>query len=243
MRGLALAVLVLAGCGCTIADRKALVEKTEREQKLERLEGLSAATASLDSRYDCEWNAAMICAELADESTEKLDSSRRKDFAKLGMAHADKAIKLQPERVEGHYYKCMTLGRYLELSYPEPILVADLRDEGERTARIDVEGKFEHAGAHRFLGVFYYMTPETGPWGYGRQDKADEHFTRMLELEPRYPENQYEYGKYQLWADSKEDARDAFKKCLDCLNHPDVSPAVREHLREGATEYLKKLGN
>jgi hypothetical protein len=239
MRKLALAVLLLAGCVTT--DRKMFPPETERERKLARFEEL-ATTGSVDSRYDSEWRAAMICAELADEKNEHFESKQRREFAKLGMTHADRAIKLHPDHVEGHYYKCITLGRYLELSVPpEAVLVADLRDEGERTALIDE--KFEWAGAHRFLGIFYYKTPTWGPYNYGDFEKADAHFTRMLEVEPNYPENQLEYGKYQHEMKNDAAARDAFKKALDCIDHSDCSPALREQIRIEATEELRNLGN
>src|SRR5207244_2041361 len=137
--------------------------------------------------YETKWRAAMICAELADEDTEHRSKSNREHWAKQGIEHAERAIKLQPESIEGHYYRAINIGRVLECTFPVPSTIADLRDEAERCCRIDEH--FENAGAHRLLGEFYSHAPSIPPYDFGDMEKAEKHLARALEIDPSWPEN------------------------------------------------------
>lgn len=236
MRRLA-ACLLVAVAGCSAA---AAPDKTDRSWREEKLADVEQPSKERD--YASQWRAAQLCYELADEDIEHREKSQRKEFAKRGLAHAEKAIKLQPELVEGHFYKMICLGRVLELaSLPEAVLVADLRDEGERTARIDE--RFECAGAHRFLGIFYSEAPESGPYPYGDTDKAEKHFERALELIPDCPENLIAYAQFQLEKmENKDGARAMLQRALDSVDkHPNLTPEQRESYRAKAKKMLEDL--
>src|SRR5271155_3186115 len=127
-------LLLLAGCVSPPTTRDVL---SDREKRLMKLEDIARIASSLATGYECEWQAAQGCAELADEESEPLPANRREEYATLGLRHADRAIKLAPTLVEGHFYRCMNLGRYLEVTAPPPaLLLADLRDEAGGTARL-----------------------------------------------------------------------------------------------------------
>lgn len=230
MRRLAL-LLVLAGCVATTKDP--VEKRSPREDALAELE-------ARPSNYDNEWRAAQLCGEIADEGVEGRSRSQREEFARRGLAHAERAIKLNPEAVEGHFYRLIDLGRLVDAQrIPASELVAEMRDEGERTARIDE--RFDYAGAHRFLAILYSKAPETGPYGVGDLQKAEQHFNRALQLAGDYPENLLAYAHYQLEKmDNKEGARDAAKKALDAARaHPGLLPEQRASLEREAEDLLK----
>jgi hypothetical protein len=207
---------------------------TERERDLEALEGRPAS-------YDREWQAAQLCNELADKDLETgpLAESERREYAKRGMEHAQHGIALVGSRVEAHFYKMVCLGRYLDLygfGAPPAILVADLRTEGELTARIDA--KYENAGADRFLGYFYFQCPDTGPYAYGDPDKAEEHFQKALQIAGDYPENRIGYAEFQIFQSNPAGARDQLKLAIEQC---DKTPGISQQQRDGWKKKAQKL--
>ncbi|MEZ0229646.1 MAG: hypothetical protein ACAI25_13535, partial [Planctomycetota bacterium] len=215
---------LVSGCAATASPDK-VSRPSWREEKLATLE-----QEKLSGHYESQWRAAQLCYEMADEDQgENREKSQRKELVKRGLAHAERATKLKPELVEGHFYKLILMGRLLELSTPEPVLVADLRDQGERTARLEGATTFECDGAHRFLGVFYSECPETGPWGYGDLDKADQNFQKALASAPDCPENFLAYAEFQYGKmENAEAARELAKKALEAVEtHPGLSSEQR----------------
>jgi hypothetical protein len=220
--------------GCTPEVRT----KTARERRLEALENVD-----LVKDYESQWRAASLCNDLADEDLEHFDNGLRREYAKRGLEHAERAIKLRPSLVEGHFYKMLCLGRYLgTFTTPEAVLVADLRDEGERTVRLDE--RYEYAGAHRFLGIFYSECPDTGPYAYGDLEKADVHFRKALEIAGDHPENLLAYAEFQIEKMKNtndevrkllEDARDAADK------HPGLAADDRESFKRKAAKLLEGI--
>ncbi len=230
-------LVAFAGCAATASPDK-VSRPSWREEKLAVLE-----QEKLKGDYESQWRAAQLCYEMADEDQgENREKSQRKELVKRGLAHAERAVKLQPELVEGHFYKLILMGRLLEMSTPEPVLVADLRDQGERTARLEGAATFECDGAHRFLAVFYSECPETGPWGYGDLQKADANFVKALSSAGECPENLLAYAEFQLTKMENPDAgRDLAKKALDAIDgHPGLSPEQRVAMKKRARELVGK---
>jgi len=220
--------LLVALTGCVTAVRA----PSERQKRLDALE-------TPPMNYEREWQAAQVCNELADEDMERgREKTERREFAKRGLDHAERAAKMKPGLVEGHYYKMVCLGRYLDLIVPDAILVADLRTEGELVARLDE--RYECAGAHRFLAIFYYQCPETGPYGYGDLEKAESHFQRALELFPDCPENRTAYAEYQInKMENPEGARESLEIVLKTADtHPGLSPEQRDAFKKKAQKML-----
>lgn len=227
-------ILLALVTGCVVTTKTPSEKRSPREDRLAELED-----PRLKEDYESHWRAAQLCYEIADEDQEKREKSQRLAFVRRGLAHAEKACKLKPELVEGHFYKLICLGRSLELSTPSPVLVADLRDEGERTARIDE--RFECSGAHRFLGIFYSEAPESGPYGYGDIEKAEDHFQKALRIAGDCPENLLAYAHFQsVKMENASGAIECWKKALEVVDgHPGLSPEQRESFKKKARAELE----
>jgi tetratricopeptide (TPR) repeat protein len=236
MRQLAFALVLLAGCvGNEYPEPK--TGHSAREDELVKLENEPAAVES----YENQWMSARLCEQIATEEIEHRPSFERAEFAKLGMKHASQAIKLAKRAPEGHWYHLLNLGRFLEAQrIPEAVMVADLRDEAEAMCQLD--GAFDYAGPHRFLGIFYSECPETPPYAYGDLAKADEHFAKALAIAPDFPENLIAAGEFQLKKmENPEGARPLLEKGKDAIEkHPSPSAEERESLRKKVNELLEK---
>jgi hypothetical protein len=150
-----------------------------------------------DASYEGRWQAASVCADLADEDQEHLARDERESYARRGKDLAEKAIALEDGEVEGHFYRALCIGRLLQAErLPSVSLVTVMRDEAERAAKLDET--FEHAGAHRFLGSLYCEAPSWGPGGVGDEEKAEEHFQAALRVAGDWPENLLAYAKHLI---------------------------------------------
>lgn len=228
----ALAALALAqGCVSTQGQ-------SERRSPLEtRLVELEAV-----ENYENLWRAASLCAELSDEATEHRPRNQREAFGKRGMLHAERAIALQPDSVEGHYYRALCMGRYLDAELLKSFtLVTTLRDEGERAVSIDPG--FEFAGPHRFLAELYAQTPEWGgPWAIGDKEKAELHYQKAVELCPGFPENHLLYAKFLVDMERFDRAAESISKARGAVaTCPGLDEAERERLRQRCDELAKQL--
>jgi hypothetical protein len=228
----ALAFVALAGSGCVSAPVPEQW-KSDLEKKLVLLEKHDA--------YEDHWLAAMDCAELADESSEHRPRNEREEFAKRGMEHGERATRLQPDSAEGHFYRALCIGRYLEAErLPTFSLVTVLRDEGERAAELD--HLLECSGAHRLLGELYGTAPEWGPGGVGDKEKAEKNFLLALHYTPACPENHLAYAKFLMSMDRTDTARAEAEKARGLIDaHTCLHEIEKQHLRERCDELLKEL--
>jgi tetratricopeptide (TPR) repeat protein len=235
MRALALAaLLVFSGCASTFVPTEG---RTRREDQLVKLLKEPGASES----YENQWNCARLCDQMADPDIEGRPGFERYEIAKRGLEHAKQAIKLSPRAPEGHFYDMINQARLVEAqSLPQSDEVRDLILKGEAMVRIDET--YDSAGAHRLLGILYASLPETGPFGWGSYEKADENFAKALQLAPDFPENQIAYGEFELEKmENPEAARPLLEKGRQLLDtYQDLSDEERAHLRKKVNELLEK---
>src|SRR5947208_15493408 len=112
----------------------------------------------------------MACFDWADlvES-----NSHRAEIAEQGISAARQALKLEPKMGAAHYYLGLNLG---QLARTKKIGALKLVGEMEREflAAIDLDPKFDFAGAHRSLGLLYLDAPGW-PASIGNRTKARLH--------------------------------------------------------------------
>ncbi len=144
------------------------------EAALARCECVAAAATSTETKY-----AALCCAASYAFRRAEPEGDRSSDFAKKGMALADRARCLVPDKPEGHFKYALCLGIYLrENNLAAVTRVDELITVAKRV--IEVDEKYERGGAHRLLALLYAEAPRLiGP---GDRDKARHHLARLLAL-------------------------------------------------------------
>ncbi len=236
-----LALAVLAGCAGP-GETAPRVPRSEREKRYR-------AYAALDD-YEGQWRAAMVAAELCDPNgTEHLAQSERLEFAKTGVGHADRAIKLNDAGVEAHYYRALCVGRILENEkLPTVSLVLELEKSAKRAAELDP--RFECSGAHRMLASVYSEAPSVGgAWAIGDSDLAEEHFQKALSFAPECPENHLAYLKLLVKEESleREKGLEMLAKARALIDpHKDAKffgEETRVRLHQECQELEKKLND
>ncbi|MFP3980882.1 MAG: hypothetical protein ACLFUY_05755 [Desulfobacterales bacterium] len=136
--------------------------------------------------YEAFWKASRSCRVITRMAViGELDNLEEigATFGKQGMELAQKAIALEPEKVEGHYYYAVNVGGYAKGASIWSILSEGLKDKAQKHLKKAYEIDREYNGfvLLMHMGLYY----EVLPWYAGQdKDKALEHYREALLLMP-----------------------------------------------------------
>jgi hypothetical protein len=145
------------------------------------------------------WKFARACFDSADVAT---NDNQRASIAEQGIAASRRAIELQPKSAAAHYYLGLNLGQLAQTKLLGALrLIGEMEAAWHRTLELDP--KFDYAGAHRSLTLLYRDAPGW-PTSVGSRTKARRHLEKAVALWPDYPGNQLCLLESQLkWGESK----------------------------------------
>ncbi len=152
------------------------------------------------------------------------EADRRKALEN-GIDAGQKAIALQPNRPEGHFWMAANMGALAEsfglrqgLKYRKPI-----KAELETVLRLDPA--FQQGSADRALGRWYFRVPRL----FGGGDKESEaHLRASLKYNAVSTATHFFLAELFLDNDRKTDARAELKLVLDAPIDPEWAPEDRE---------------
>ncbi|RKH41209.1 tetratricopeptide repeat protein [Corallococcus sicarius] len=214
MRLKLLALWVLAALPAQAADPAllsqldALFAKRNDAESVKALDaGLRDALAAAPEDFELVWRKARILQWQADGATEK---KLKMVLGKQTWEAGDKAAKLQPARVEGHYYGACGIGSYSQAVGIMKALGDGL--EGKFNERLDTALKldpgYDLGGPWLVKGRYYYELP----WPKRDLSKSVSFYDKAI---AKYPQSlrAYYYLAETLLKDGKaEKARDAIEK-------------------------------
>jgi hypothetical protein len=224
-----LVALLLAGvAGGARAQDASRVKQMESE--LGRLEQVAKVSTATEPTFRACCDGARLAYDLAEP-----EGDRSGDFAGRGVALADRARKIAPDRAEGHYRYALCLGLYLrEHPLSGVSRTKDLVNAGERACQLD--GSFDHGGPHRFLAILYSEAPRiVGP---GDHDKARDHLAKLLALDPNDEDNKIAAARVYLSLGDDDKARALLQKVQP---ERGADEASRQSLRTERARLQKKL--
>jgi hypothetical protein len=173
------------------SDPEALIRIADEQQEQGGARNAAAALeralknqeyANNKASYEAEWRLARAYAELSEP-----DGDQRWRTVPPGLAAAKKAIELNPERVEGHYYMAELIGFSALLQKGDTKqLIQGMVSEAETAVRIDE--KFDHAGPLRVLGALLARAPKE-PVSVGDPEKAAQYMKRAVAADDSFPPN------------------------------------------------------
>lgn len=189
MRSILLAVFVLMTSPALAATPEELssldalyARRHEPAAAKQQEEALEKAVKASPEDYEVLWRAGRWLQWRADGATDaKVKKSLGKQIWELG----DRARKLAPERVEGHYFAALGIGSYSQAVGILTALGEGL--EGKYNERLDAALKldplFERGGPLLAKGRYYYELP----WPKRDLKKSASYFQKAL---AKYPEQQ-----------------------------------------------------
>jgi tetratricopeptide (TPR) repeat protein len=183
--------------------------------------------------FDAAWKLARADYWLGGHASE---SERRKLFED-GIAAGRKAVAVQPNRPEGHFWIAANMGALAEsygvrqgIKYRKTI-----KEELETVLRLDAA--FLQGSADRALGRWYFKVP--GMFG-GSDRLAEAHLRASLKYNPNSTASHYFLGEVLLDAGRKDEARAELQTVLDVPVDPDWIPEGQE-FKEKARALLARL--
>jgi tetratricopeptide (TPR) repeat protein len=238
LRRVAFVVFVVLSTGALRAQEAPDPDRlyADREKLSSALEASSIWEARLAKNprdFESAWKLARNCYWLGGHVPE---SERRQQFER-GMDAAMKAIELQPNRPEGHFWLAADMGAMAEgfglragIKYRGPI-----KKELETVLMIDAG--FQQGSADRALGRWYLRVPRL--FG-GSKDKSVEHLKKSLTYAPESSATHFFLAETYLEMDKKDDAKRELQTVLSVPLHPEWTPEDKE-FKEKAAALLKKL--
>lgn len=197
------------------------------------LELLRRAVAANPRDYEAWWRISKFLCYLIRHTSEQ-DAER---FYKDAIESGRRAVALQPNRVEGHFWLGANLGLYAEShSVLEGLReINNIRREMEIVVRLDPD--YEQASGLRTLARLYYEAPF---FRGGDKLRSIELLEQALQ---RYPDNSLTllYLADSLWAvGRRQEARLQLERILNLCPDPTYGPELadsqaeaRKHLERG----------
>jgi len=209
------------------ADREHLASATEAARIWE-------ARLAKDPRdFESAWKLARACYWLGGHVA---PNEQRKQFER-GIDAANKAVALQPNRAEGHFWLAADMGAMAEgfglragVKYRGPIKKA-------LETVLMIDPGFLQGSADRALGRWYLKVPRLLG---GSKDKSVEHLKRSLGYDANSTATHFFLAETYLEMDKKDDARRELQAVFAAPLNPEWTPEDKE-FKEKAAALLKKL--
>jgi hypothetical protein len=209
------------------ADREHLASATEAARIWE-------ARLAKDPRdFESAWKLARACYWLGGHVA---SNEQRKQFER-GIDAANKAVALQPNRAEGHFWLAADMGAMAEgfglragIKYRGPIKKA-------LETVLMIDAGYLQGSADRALGRWYLKVPRL--FG-GSKDKSVEHLKRSLGYDANSTATHFFLAETYLEMDKKDDARRELQAVFAAPLNPEWTPEDKEFKKKAAA-LLKKL--
>lgn len=201
------------------------------------LETVRAALKEFPESYGLLWRGARIIWFIGDW----LDDSKGDELEKLGLEgldYANRALKIQPDGLEGHYYKALAISTYSRGISIVKALMKGLGGDYEDNIRyvLQKDETFDRCGALRAMGRYYWKLP----WPKYDYKKSLDYLEKAVKIDPTVLRSHLYYAD-TLWALKKyQQAKDTYEKILKSEPAPHD---VRDNrwVREQTQKQLKKL--
>ena len=184
-----------------------------------------------DSRYDVYWRMSRILYYIG-EHTEK--KKEKKGIFDRGVYYAQKAIELEPEKPDGHYWLGVNHGKVGEtkgvlksLSLVKPIKKA-------MNKVIELDRSYEDGGPDRVLGRVFFKLPG---FAGGDKKKSLEHLLKSKEYGPEDALTRIYLAETYLALKEKDKAREELEYVLNMESDNRWYYAIDEN-KEVAQELL-----
>ena len=192
----------------------------------------AAELAGHPAAFDAAWKLARVDYWLGEHAAE------RRAFLETGIEAGRKAVALQPNRPEGHFWIAANMGALAEsfgiragLKYRKPV-----KEELETVLRLDPA--FMKGSADRALGRWYFEVPSL--FG-GSNTKAEAHLRASLTYDEESTVSHFFLAELLLDEGRKDEARAELQRVAGAAVDPEWGPEDNDYkARAGAL--LRKLG-
>jgi len=167
------------------------------------------ALLMMDNKYEAFWRISRILYYIGEHTEKKKE--RQTIFAQ-GVYYAQKAIDLEPEKPDGHYWHGVNNGKYGETRgvLKSLFLVKPIKEAMNKV--IELDRSYEDGGPDRVLGRVYFKLPG---FAGGSKEKSLEHLLKSKEYGPNDAVTRIYLAETYLSQDEKDKAREELEYVLN----------------------------
>jgi cytochrome c-type biogenesis protein CcmH/NrfG len=209
----------------------------------DRTESLAAARAALDEAekiapdtYEVLWREARYLAWVSDDTS--LGTKERSKLGKKGWEVAEQALKLEPDRIEGHFYAAINMGNYaLGIGVLKALTQGIEGKFKERLSRAEqIDPTFDSGTIFNAWGRFWYELP----WPKYSAKRSEESLRRALRVNPASARARVYLAELFIKEDKIDQARNVLNDVITGEPAAYDPPEVRR-MQARARDILEKL--
>jgi tetratricopeptide (TPR) repeat protein len=206
--------------------------RDRRENVRASLDLLRAADAPHD--YEVAWRLGRALFFLGQEAQDKSDA---RAYHTRGAQASARAARLQPERVEGHFWLGVNLALLARLENPFHALHHALRARRELERAVRIDPAHHAAGPLRVLGRLQHKLPR---FIGGGTTRARASFERAIEIAPANTVTRLYFAEMLLETGDADQARIQLEAILNMADDPAWAFEIKRD-RRVARDMLKKI--
>jgi tetratricopeptide (TPR) repeat protein len=193
-----------------------------------------AALAANEDAYGARWRLARVLYWIGDHAK---SNDAKKQLFQQGIEHAKRAIELDPDKADGHFWLGVCYGVYGEAKgvLKSLSLVKPIKAEMRRVLEIDPA--YDRGGADRVLGRVYHEVP--GIAG-GSEKQSLVHLLKAVEYGPRVGLNLLYLSDTYVSLGRIDEARKTLETILALEPLPDLIPETAEEQAQAREKLERK---
>ena len=216
----------------TIAQADALFDEGDFDSIFESIPLYVMAVEANPDSYEANWKCARAHREYADHALEGeyegwIDIC--KEYGKKGMEYGEKAIELEPEKIEGHYYFGLSAG-----TYSDGVSIIKALKEGLKGSTqdafyeaYDIDKMYDIGGPMLAIGRFWHKLP----FPLRNKKRAEKYYKERYEYFPDDPEGLVYYAELLIDRRKKKEAKPLLEKAI-MGDEPFYSNLAKEMLED-----------
>jgi tetratricopeptide (TPR) repeat protein len=231
------AVDVPGGVGALLARfDEAWNTRDNAESLADARAALDAAEKTAPATYEVLWREARYLAWISDDTS--LDTGKRSKLGKQGWEIADRAAKLEPDRVEGHFYGAINMGNYaLGIGVLKALTQGIEGKFKERLSRAEqIDPKFDSGTIYNAWGRFWYELP----WPKYSAKKSEEALRKAMRINPASARARVYLAELFIKEGKKDPARNLLNEVISSEPAAYDPPEFRR-MQARARDILEKL--
>ncbi len=205
----------------------------ENQDKAKEAKRYYEEAIKLDSNnYEAYWRLAKVIYFLAS----KLPKKEKEKFLGEGIEVAQKAVRLQPHRAEGHFWLASLLGAYAGVKGMKGFsYLAEIKKEFNLALKYD--STVEEGSAFTALGRIYYQLPS---FLGGSLEKSLDYLLRAKRISPNNPYTKLYLADTYFSLKRKAEAKRELEELIKMAEEKKWLPEIRE-LKVKAKENINKI--
>lgn len=229
-----------AGAG----DAAPLLARFDEEwTRRDRPESLAASRAALDAAekiapeaYEVLWREARYLAWVSDDTS--LATKERSRLGKKGWEVAEQALRLEPDRIEGHFYAAVNMGNYaLGIGVLKALSQGIEGKFKERLSRAEqIDPDFDSGTVYNAWGRFWFELP----WPKYSAKRSEEALRKALRVNPASARARVYLAELFIKEDKIEQARNVLNDVITSESAAYDPPEVRR-MQARARQLLERL--